>query len=738
MKRRDFIRASTLAGGGMLLHANTWASLLSPAAAKKMDREVNHVFALNAFLKITSQNQVLFQVSKHEMGQGIATGMAMILAEELDADWEKVQVEFIDADLKVFQNNDMGGMSAGGSTTIMDMWLILRRMGATARQLLVRAAVQEWSIAPEKIKTQNGILTNTLTGAQLTYGQLADKAALLPLPATVPLKKETDFQLVGQPLPNKITAQVATGTYKYGIDVEVPGMLYALVARCPVHLGKLEKYDASKALKIKGVRHVVTTTAIAGAKPNGFFSVREGVAVVADSFWAAKKGRDALILDWDLGPHGNRSLQDFEKTVQEKSTRQSQPTGFVGNAHAFADLQQNDRILSAEYVYPHQLHASLETLNCTAHHQGDSCEIWVGTQAPPMMIREVAAYFKLPQDQVKIHTLPSGGGFGRRYYPDPALEAVHISKMAGNIPIKMLWTRADDFQHNFWHCYSFSRYQAGLTADKKLNAWYFKELRSYTWGAAFPFRPEISWNGYAIPNKRFDFETIQDDSPVQSCAWRSVIANAWGFGQECFLDEIAAFVGKDPYVLRQELLQENREEKVGHQFPLSSKRLRQVMELAVSKSTWHQKREKGKGVGLAVYPYLHGNSYCAQVAEVTVTNGQLSVDKMVVAVDCGRVVNPDLVKAQIEGGIVWALTALLYGGMELEKGRALRSNFHDNKLLTNAECPEVEVHFVSSEDGPFGIGELSPPSAVPAIVNAIYNATGKRIRKLPLAKDSLV
>lgn len=737
MRRRDFIKASALAGGGLLLQANAFAQLLTPLAPET-GPSATGVVPLNAFLKINAQNDIFFQVTKHEMGQSVATGMAMILAEELDADWEKLKMEFVDADLAVYQNAEKGGFSTGGSNTIMDMWKILRTMGASARYMLVHAAAQEWNVDATQIKTQNGHLLHPTKDIRVSYGQLAQKAAQVPVPTKVTFKNESAFSLIGKPLVNKITPDVVTGQYTYGIDVEVPGMLYALVARCPVFMGKLKSFDASKTLKVKGVKKVVTTSAVAGMKPGSFYHVREGVAVIADSFWAAKKGRDLLQIEWETGQNGTRSHQEFEQQVKELSYEQTQPTGFKGDPHAFADLSKIDRILSAEYVYPYQLHSLMETLNCTAHYKGDNCEIWIGHQAQSYLIDEVVKHFKLAKEKVLVHTLPSGGGFGRRWYPDAALEAVQISKEAGNVPVKMVWTREDDFQNSFWHCYSFSRYQAGITTDQQIHAWYFKELRTYTWGSNFPFRPEISWNGYDIPNKRFDFENIQGRSLVQCSAWRSVIGNAWGFGQECFLDEIAAFMGKDPYELRKELLKKDFEEKIGHRFPISSKRLRQVMDLAVSKSSWKEKREKGRGVGLAVYPYMHGNSYCAQVAEVTVKDGNLSIDKIVVAVDCGLVVNPDLVKNQIEGGIVWGLTAMLHGGLEVENGRALRSNFHDNKLMTNAECPEIEVHFVPSQEGPYGIGELSPPCSVPAVMNAIFNATGKRIRKLPLAKDSLV
>ncbi len=734
MDRRHFLKASALTGGGLLLQ---FTGSLTGAGVQAKTRATNGpgVVPVNAFLRIGPDNEILFRVTKHEMGQGVATGMAMILAEELDVDWEKVKLEFGPADLEGYK--DKGGHGTGGSTTILSMWKVLRTMGASARHLLRQAAATQWQVDLSEVSTHQGVLVNGKTGARLPYGDVAARASGFTLPESVPLKNSADFALIGKGLANKIIPDVVRGTHPYGMDVEVPGMLYALIVRCPVFRGKLKRYDATKTLAVKGVKKVISTARLGGVSGGMPYHIREGVAVLADSFWAAKKGAEALVVEWEAGPNGKRSVADLEAHLREESLRESQPTGFIGSPNAFADVAAVHRLVSAEYAYPYQLHAPMETLNCTARATAHACEIWLGTQGPEYIAGEVNKRLGIPREKITMHLLPSGGGFGRRYYPDVAVEAIYLSREAGGIPVKLVYTREQDFGQNMVHPYSFARYQAAIRDDKTVWAWYVKELRTYTWGATFPYPPELPWIGYDIPNVRFDFKHVEAESLLQSCAWRSVLANGWAFGQECFVDELAHHLAKDPYAFRQELLGEDKETDIGHSHKINARRLRQVMELAVGKSGWKTPLPKGKGRGLAVYPYMHGNSYCAQVAEVTVTQGSFSVDRIVCAVDCGKVVNPELVRNQIEGGILWGLSALRYGGVEVQNGRVLRTNFHQNQIMRHAECPQIEVYFVPSEEGPYGVGELSPPAAVPAVANALFTATGKRIRKLPVTKEDL-
>lgn len=735
MKRRNFIQLSALATGGFMLSFSTQALPLAPDLSD--EPQIDDV-SLGSFLKIAPDGSVLFQLTKHEMGQGVFTGLAMILAEELCADWNKVSVEIVDADLKKYQNPAHGGLGTGGSTTVPDMYTILRRAGATARDLLIRAAAEQWKVKPQDCYAAQHAVVNRTTNERLDYGVLAGSAATLPIPGDVVLKPEKEFTLIGKPTVGKSILSIVTGKQRYGLDVKVEGMLYAVVARCPVYRGKLRSFDASLALRIAGVKKVVTTQSVAGIKGHFRYDIREGVAVVADSFYAARKGCDALRIEWSEGKHAANGLEDFERMAAQKAAVRTDPTGFVGDDNAMADLGKVRRILRASYVYPYQHHSFMEPLNCTAHHKGDAIELWTGTQAPHFMIREVAQHFKISEDQIRLHSFPSGGGFGRRWYPDAALEAICISKEAGNIPVKLVWTREDDHQTSFAHCYVRSNYQAGLNSNNELATWYHKELRSYTWGSAVT-NPELTWIGYDIPNIRYDFEDLLEESLLQSCAWRAVVANAWAFGQECFIDEIAAELKRDPYEYRMSLLKEGRDAGVGHQYPVSNTRLRNVLKLAAERSGWPHKSGNGKGFGIAAYPYMHGNSYCAMVAEVSVAGGKIKVEKITCAVDCGLVINPSSVKSQMEGGVVWALSALLHGGIDIQQGRVVNSNFHQNRIVKMSECPVVEVFFAGTvSSAPNGVGELAPPVAIPAIVNAIYAATGKRIRKLPLSAADLV
>lgn len=733
MERRAFFKISALASGGFLLSISSLAENILSASPVEAGISENKSRVGN-FLQIKPDNSILFQLTKHEMGQGVATSLAMILAEELGADWANVKIDFVDADLATYQNPQQGGLGTGGSTTILDMYPILRRAGAVARETFRQAGAKHWNVPSADCIIEKGFVVHTSSNRKVSLGDLASIAAQMPVPENVLLKSEKDFQLVGSSQSGKLIPDIVTGKLSYGLDAKLPDMLYAVVARCPVYRGRIKSFDASKALKVKGVKKVVTTKAVAGIKGHFQFDIREGVAVLADSFWAAKKGREALVIEWEEGKNSGKNITQFEDEVAQRAMVRTDPTGFIGDENATSNVEEVRKTLRASYVYPYQLHSFMEPLNCTAHFKGNSCELHIGVQAPHNLVRQIMSVFKLEQDKITVHLHPSGGGFGRRWYPDAGLEALCISKEAGNIPIKMIWTREDDQTVNHAHCYVHSHYQASLNEQNNLVAWYQKELRTYTWDSAVA-NPELTWIGYAIPNIRYDFENLLEDSLVQSCAWRSVVANAWAFGQECFIDEIAAEVKKDPLEFRLSLLRPGREAVVGHSNKVSNDRLIRVLKLAAEKGNWHdQPKEKGKGKGISVYPYMHGNSYCAMVAEVTVDGTQLKVDKITCAVDCGKVINPSGVKNQIEGGVVWALNALLYGGLDIQHGRATKTNFHQNKLIRMAECPIVEVHFVeNSGEQPWGIGELAPPPTVPAIINAIFAATGKRIRKLPVA-----
>jgi len=727
MQRRNFIRSAFFAGGGLML---SFESL----AGKIWLQDFNQVsdIRLGDFIRIETNGDVLFQFVKHEMGQGVSTAMAQILTEELCADWEKVKIGFPDADMKKYQNDKNGGHDTGGSCTITYQWDLLRKAGATAREMLIAAAAKKWNISANDCYASNHFVYQKITGEKLYFGELAAVAAKLPAPVVVTLKEPRSYQVIGKSKSAKLNPKIVTGELKYGLDIKVPGMLYAVIARCPVFKGKLKRFDFTAAMKVIGAKRVFSTKPIAGLQLNAPYmpyDIREGVAVVADSFWAAKQMQAKLIIEWDDGPNGRLNSEDFEKLAWQRATHRTDPTGYIGSENAMSDLAHVRKTIRASYVFPHQLHSCMEPLNCTAHVSEDGCEFWLGTQAPHLIDSEIQRVFGFPSDKIKIHLYPSGGGFGRRYYPDMAVEAAFISREAGSVPVKMIWTREDEHQCNSGHLFQHMEYQVALDEQNNLYAWYEKELRTYTWAARYT-DPKLPSMAYKIPNIRFDFEDLIQEELVQSSAWRGVDGHG-RFYSECFIDEIAAELKKDPLAFRLSLL-EAKDTFIGDPIPLSGLRLMRVLKLAAEKAGWDKPVKPGQGKGIAVSSFAY--SYCAVIAEVTMREEKLAIDKMTIAVDCGKIINPSGVEQQIIGGLIWSLTALFYGGLPIKNGRAVQTNFHQNKLLRMNECPPIEVCFVETEEEkPGGVGEISSPLGVPAVLNAIYAATGKRIRKIPLS-----
>lgn len=735
MDRRQFVKISTMAGGGLLLSFNASVARASTATSKAPTGDDNVEFG--DLLSISPSGDVRYQMIKHEMGQGVATAMAMVIAEELHADWERVIVQIPDTDMKKFQNDRNGGHDTGGSCTMIYQYDLLRKAGATARQMLIQAAAQTWKVPVSECRAEHHHVVHDKTRKRVGYGKLALAAAQLSPPADAPLRKEADFEIIGKAKSAKLIPGIVTGRATYGLDAKVPGMLYAVVARSPVFKGRIKSMNDTSARAIPGVRKIFTNTPIAGLQRDTPFmphDLREGVVVVADSFWAAQQARNKLDITWDDGINGTRSTADFEALAEKRAATKTDPSAFIGDANAAANVARVKRTLRASYVFPHQLHNCMEPLNCTARATAEQCEIWVGSQAPNLIVTELQRVFSYREDQIAVHNHISGGGFGRRYYPDMAIEAAFISREAGGAPVKMVWTREDDHQANLGHLFQHMEYQAALDGDNNLYAWYEKEIRTYTWGAKYA-DPQLPGMAYQIPNVRYDFENMIDEELVHSSAWRGVTGHG-RFYSECFVDEIAAALDKDPFQFRLELLKDGRDVEVGDMYPVSGSRLLRVLKLAAEKSGWGKKKGAGHGMGMAVCPY--GNSYVAAVAEVVVAEGKLNIVKMTISVDCGKVINPSGVEQQITGGIVWSLTALLYGGLPIRNGRAVHSNFHQNKLLRMRECPPIEVHLVDTDDDrPWGVGEISSPLGVPSVLNAIYAATGKRIRRVPIDLSSL-
>lgn len=754
MQRREFLSLSALTGGGLLVSGvlsvvgkeNTLVAS-NPIASEAIE--------LGYFLKITPDNRISFQLTKHEMGQSVSTGLAMIFAEELGVDFRSVSIEFIDNDKRY-------SFGTGGSTTVMGLWEPLRKVAATTRTVLVQTAAKKWGVPQEECSVEQGMVVHKVSKRRVAFGELASDAAKEPLPllrdiaASQPkLKDSSAFQVVGTKVSNLTSPKIVRGELTYSSDVYVEGMLFAALVRAPLYHASLKGFDAAEARKFTGVKDVLSITGYHGQDKKetpltgGFpFIVRDSVAVLANSTWAAFEAKKLLRVEWSDAEAARFDTAKFRELARTKLQANTEVRGRRGKPDEIllsTDTSQG-MLYEAEYEYPFQTHSPMETLNCTAHLKADgTCELWVGTQSPSYIAQEITRFLGIPADKITIHLFPSGGGFGRRFFPDYAIEALLVSKASGNQPVKVVWSREDDVQTNHYHHFSQAAYKAKMTEKGAITAWQMSEARTY-WSRPQPpeqrkeaEKEEITWNGYAatIENIRHDLIDLQNPSVLPSCSWRSVIANAWAFGQECFIDELAHAAKQDPYLFRRNLLTETNVD-VGHQFPLDNKRLRGVLDLAASKANWGKKTplkggNRQHGRGIAAYPYMHGNSYCAVVVDIEMTGKELRVKDVVCAVDCGLVVHPEGVRQQIEGGVIWGLTAALYGGVEIENGKVLRNNFHDNPLLRLPECPKIEVYFVpQSMEKPTGVGELSPPPTVPALCNAIFAATGKRIRRLPI------
>ena len=699
LSRREFLEATGIAGAGLLIgfHLPTRTRVLTtkPAAAAGME--------LNAWIHIGTDDAVTLIVSESEMGQGVLTSLPQILADELDADWTRVRSEHALADRAKF-----GRQSTGGSTSVRTGYANLRKAGAAAREMLIRAAAEGWGVDPATCRTESGFVLHDPSRRRLSYGELAERAATLPRPENPRLKDPKDFRYIGKPVARLDTHDKVLGRARYGIDVQVPGMLIAQVVHCPVFGGKVKSFDGSAALAVAGVRHVVEIPA--------------GVAVVADHFWAAKQGRDALRVTWDAGEHGH--LTSAVITAMLKS---AVATGVAArdDGDAAAALSGAARTVEAVYELPYLAHATMEPMNCTADVRADRCEVWVATQSPTGTQDTAARITGLPVEQVTVHTMLLGGGFGRRSQTDFVADAVHTSKAVGK-PVKVVWTREDDTRGGYYRPAAYNTLAGGLDASGKPLAWIHNIASPSIMSQFGPLRNGIDGAGvegasnipYAIPNIRVTYATI--DLPITLWFWRSVGSSLNAWITESFVDELAAAAGKDPVEFRLSLLAEHS-------------RFRRVLETAAREAGWGSPLPAGRARGVALHESF--GSIVGEVAEVSVgSDGTPHVHRVVCAVDCGDVVNPDIIKAQMESGIVYGLSAALWGELTIQGGAVKEGNFDTYPILRIGQMPRIDTFIVTSGDALGGIGEPGTPPIAPAVCNAIHALTGKRIRRLPIGK----
>jgi isoquinoline 1-oxidoreductase beta subunit len=707
LSRRVFLRATAAAGGGLVLSVSL---PFAGRAARAAD-----AFAPNAFIRIAVDGPVTLTMPYVEMGQGTYTSIPMLIAEELEIDLGQVRLEHAPPDEKLYANPLLGVQATGNSNAIRGAWQPLRQAGATARTMLVAAAAKRWNVEPTTCRAERGAVLHPATARRLTYGELAADAARLPVPDKVALKEPKDFKLIGTPAKRLDLPAKIDGTAMFGIDARPPGVKIATLAQSPVFGGRVKRVDDTAAKAVKGVRQIVR--------------LDDAVAVVADHMGAAKKGLAALVVEWDDGPHGKLATKDILDELQQATLKPgvvAQNIGAVDQAMPGAATK-----VEATYHVPFLAHATMEPMNCTVHLRPGSCEIWVGNQALARAQRGAAKVAGLPLDKVVMHNHLIGGGFGRRLESDGVERAVEIAKHVDG-PVKVVWTREEDIQHDMYRPMFLDRLSAGLDAKGRPVVWNNRFAgpsiiaRWLPGGFNNGLDPDTTEGAidlvYDLPNLHVEY--VRAEPPgIPTAFWRSVGPSHNVFVTESFMDELAYAANQDPVAYRLALLDK-------------TPRAKAVVALAAEKAGWGQKLPPRSGRGVSVQHAF--GSYMAMVADVEVAkDGTVRVRRVVCAVDCGIVVNPDTVRAQIQSAAMFGITAALYGGITLKNGRVEQSNFDSYQILRMNEAPDVEVHIVPSQESPGGMGEAGVSLIVPAVTNAIFAATGKRLRTLPVDTSAL-
>ena len=725
LSRRTFIRNVSLATGGLVLACNT------PSSKNEIQKFLDNSesFTPNLFVQLKRNGELILTAARSEMGQGIRTALTSVIADEMDADWTKVIVK------QATGNAIYGDQNTDGSKSVRTMFEPMREMGAMARMMLVTVAASRWNVNEADCKTENHYVINKNNDEKIFYGDLVEAASKLNAPITVVLKTPKDFVYIGKGLASVDVRDFSTGKAKYGLDIRVPNMKFATIERCPVTFGSVKSYNKKGALEVKGVLDVFELPRV--EKP---FGPLGGVVIVAKNTWAALKGKEALEVTWDFGSNegynSEEYMQRITKNVHEKG-KEIKNEGNVNSAFKKAEL-----LVESTYQLPHLVHAPMEVPNATAHVQGDKCEVWGPVQTPQSARKEISDYLGVDLENVTVNVTFLGGGFGRKSKPDYMVEAAAISKII-EAPVQVIWTREDDIQHSYYHAVSAQYMKASLSKDGKVTGWLHRTAypsitstftSGVTHGAGFEFQQGMTNIPYEIDNIRC--ENGEAIAHVRIGWLRSVYNIIHGFSVNVFADELAVAAKKDPLEFRLDLIGSDRIYESDTEYKLDTARLKNVLKKAASNAGWGKKLPSGHGMGLAVhYSFL---SYVASVVEVSVIDNKLKVHNVHSVIDCGTFVNTNTIKAQMEGAAIFGMSLAYYGKITAKNGAIEQSNYHDYKILRMNEVPDIQVEIVKSKALPTGVGEPGVPVIAPAIINAIYDATGKRYKNLPLEDFGLV
>jgi isoquinoline 1-oxidoreductase subunit beta len=727
ISRRKFVLGGSVAGAGLILGIRFSGK---PLDAQEDERATKHAppNPFDAYIHIKPDGQISLIAAKSEMGQGIRTGLAMILAEEAEVDLNSVTVEQAETRPDLYAH-----LGTGGSGSTMENFTPLRRAGATVRELMISAAAARWGVPRAECEAHKGRVFHEKSGRDASYSELVEAARQLPLPdpEKVELKDEKDFELIGHPFPRVDIPAKVSGRAQFGLDVRVPEMLFAVVGRCPTFGGKVAHYDAAEAKRVPGVKNVFEIPALG----QGMFTAG-GVVVVAESTWSAINGRKALQITWDRGAGASESSQSLRGVLRSAANQAGKRVRNDGDVDAA--LSKGARKVEALYELPFLAHATMEPMNITVQARGETVEAWAPTQSPDWVQGTIAQVLGVKPDKVTVHTTFMGGGFGRRYMADFPAEAAQIARQVEN-PVQLVWTREDDMTHDFYRPASCHHLRGAIDGGGRPTAW-AHTLASTAIGAQWnPNDPvENSEIGgaeqmpYAIPNVRLEFNNAA--SIVPRAWWRSVEHSFNGFVVESFIDELAAAAAQDPVAFRRSLLVKPTNWKPKSDEDVDPARLLGVLEVVAEKANWGAPLRKGRGRGVAAYHSF--GSYFGEVAEVTVTGDNFKIDRVVAAVDCGQIVNPESVRSQTEGAIIYGLSAALKNEITIRNGAVEQTNFDSYDPLRINEAPPIEVHLINSEEDPGGMGEPALPPIAAAVANAVFAACGKRLRKLPFDLNS--